>query len=376
MPRDRCRRRRRRRARAPRRRPGLPRAYGPTSCRAQQRCGLAVDGEDRIGDDERPLLDPLGERPTGRRRRPGGGPRRPASGTAGRRRSPTRGSARRRPRACPVRPAPRPPRGWRGSRRRTPEPTAVPTCVGQRLLEVGVQHRGPGHEPRARRAGTPRPGRLSGRLDDTWVLGSAPGSRWRRGRSGCPRRGRAARGAGAARPRPAPPRALRASRRRSPDDRTRSPRSPCRPAGEVVVADRQGRHEHDDVAERAYPDPVAPRLLAHREARTVARPTATSIPVIVPIRRTSRTAAVVGQGRGPLADEVADACGALDGPALGHEVEVGDRGGAAQRVGRVGVAVEEGPARRGRPEERVVDRPRWRAQRTAGGSRRSGPCRR
>ena len=98
------------------------------------------------------------------------------------------------------------------------------------------------------------------------------------------------------------------------------------------------------------------RRASWQTANPVRSPTdATSMPVMVPTRRTSRTPSYVSRPlvsspiRSPTRGRV------LDRAALGHQVEVGDRRGAAQRVGRVGVAVEEGPRLRRRAEERLVD---------------------
>ena len=120
------------------------------------------------------------------------------------------------------------------------------------------------------------------------------------------------------------------------------------------VTDRQRRHQHDDVAEGRTHTPR--RRAAWQTAKPVRSPTgATSMPVMVPIRRIS-THPVVGREPGrQLADPLADAGRPLDRPALGHQVEVRDRGRAAQRVRGVGVAVEEGACLGRCAEERLVD---------------------
>ena len=144
---------------------------------------------------------------------------------------------------------------------------------------------------------------------------------------------------------------------------------------EVVVADRQRRHQHHDVTERADPHPASAGRLADLEAGALADRLD-----LDPGHRADPPdlahAVVRREALGQLADPLADPGRVLDGAALGHQVEVRDRrprstAGWPCRCGR-GRRCAPARARRGTPRRP----PRVRAPPTAAGTRRSAPCRR
>ena len=139
---------------------------------------------------------------------------------------------------------------------------------------------------------------------------------------------------------------------------------------EVLVADRERRHQHDDVAERADQHAALGGRAGRPRSRYAEPRDATSMPVIVPQRRTSTHAVAAcdsGASSAPSRSPTRAAC--CDRLALGHQLEVGQRGRAGQRVGRCrcgrGRRCGRFPAPRGRRRRP----PRSPAPPTAAGSR-------
>jgi hypothetical protein len=145
-------------------------------------------------------------------------------------------------------------------------------------------------------------------------------------------------------------------RRRTLDDLAHRTARDVDQLAQVVVADRQRGHEHHDVVERAGEDAELAHAPAHLEAGALEALDRVHLDAGHGADAADLAHAVVrGERLQPGAHQLADARGVRHRAALVHEREVRVRDRAAQRVGGVGVPVEERLGLARCAEERLVD---------------------